>query len=112
MTRNELPTIEEVEPLNPKDDACIADLVEVLRRHNSLTRFGITLLHKHFDTEEDECFVETCDPVTRTLRMDVELRSAVAAGPVKDTAWQLDTGRAVMNCRCINMDEHRHMPRG
>ncbi len=113
MTRNELPDIEEVEPLSEKDDACINDIVEVLRRHNALTRFGVTLLHKHFPTDDGEVFVESCDPVTRTLTIKPFPEEEVRHLPSKGTAWRLDTGRPVMDCKCIrDGDSHSHQSRG
>ena len=113
MTRNELPDIEEVEPLSEKDDPCIRDIVDVLRRHDALTRFGITLLHKHFDTGEHEVFVESCDPNTRTLTMQPFPEEEVRQLPSKGTAWRLDTGKPVMDCKCIKYaDGHQHQSRG
>ena len=49
-----LPTIDEVVPVGPDDEACINEIRSVLARHNALQRFGITLLHKHFDITDDE----------------------------------------------------------
>lgn len=45
------------------------ELRDVLKKHNALDRFGITLLHKHFDVADDEIMLETTDVGNRTLHM-------------------------------------------
>ena len=58
--------ITEVIPLSEKDDELIQELVAVLRKHNALDRFGLTLLHQHFDIGDDEVMVESTDIEART----------------------------------------------
>src|SRR3990172_9207208 len=45
------------------------ELRDVLKKHNALNRFGITLLHKHFDVADDEIMLETTDVENKTLHM-------------------------------------------
>jgi hypothetical protein len=58
---------EDVEYLGPEDEELFAELREVLLRHGAQDRFGVTLLHRHFDTKPDEALVETVDEEARTL---------------------------------------------
>lgn len=60
-----LPDIDQVVPLGPDDPQLIHELRDVLDRHGALERFGITLLHQHFDVAEGEVLVETVDPAAR-----------------------------------------------
>src|SRR4051794_17592187 len=62
----------EIEPLGARDEACLADLYSVLERHGALDRFGLTLLHDHFEVDDAEILIETCDPESRTLSISVE----------------------------------------
>ena len=59
--------IEDVEPLNDGDYACLAEVAAVLQKHGKRERFGVTLLHKHFEVEADEELVETTNVRGRTL---------------------------------------------
>ena len=64
---NHLSDIHAVEALNDDDRACLAGIREVLERHGRLDRFGVSLLHKHFEMEPDEILVEQVDEVGRKL---------------------------------------------
>lgn len=61
------PHINDVEPLSPADEACLDEIRVVLKRHHCQSRFGIALLHKHFELSEDELLVEHCDVDQRQL---------------------------------------------
>jgi hypothetical protein len=99
---SQLPTLSEVPPFSSDDEACISDLVEVLRKHNRLDRFGLTLLHQHFQVGSDEVLVEECDPARKTLTTKPVKKTALDSVDFRETSWRLDTGRAVMHCVCIN----------
>jgi hypothetical protein len=57
-----LPDIDQVIPMGPTDDQLMADLRCVLDQHGALERFGITLLHQHFDLGDDEVLVQERRP--------------------------------------------------
>ncbi|MGH9444140.1 MAG: hypothetical protein ACRD4Q_13765 [Candidatus Acidiferrales bacterium] len=59
--------IEEVEPVSDKDADVLSELREVLVKHNAVDRFGIMLIHKHFDLAENEQMVEFTDLENRRL---------------------------------------------
>lgn len=105
-----LPHITEVKPLSEKDSAVMTDLYETLKKHNALQRFGITLLHEHFQVDDEEVLVEFTDIASRTqvikpvLKDDPELLDAI------ETSWRLDTGVPVMACKCkkYGAGDHSH----
>lgn len=83
----ELPHLHEVPPLDATDAACIAEMHEVLARHGKTGRFGVGLLHRHFDLHRSERLVETIDEESRTLTT-----RPVKADDLSDavpSAWQL-----------------------
>ena len=45
---------EELKVFSEKDAVCFKDIREVLIKHNALDRFGMCLIHKHFEMSEDE----------------------------------------------------------
>jgi Chaperone of endosialidase len=111
---NKLPDISEVEPLSEKDQPMIQDIIAVLRKHNALHRFGLTLLHQHFDTTDDEVMVEATDVEKREQTIAPMPKGAVVDLPVIETAWRLDTGKVMMSCMCIKTpkgDHWMHLPR-
>jgi hypothetical protein len=61
MQWSRLDHIADVEPIGDGDAACLEDIRQVLARHNCLGRFGISLLHSHFDLADDELLMETTD---------------------------------------------------
>jgi hypothetical protein len=94
-----LPDIDKVAPFSTKDEACFKELKEVLQKHNALTRFGISLLHDHFDIDDDEVLVETCDPERRILISQPVKRSDLAGVELVETNWRLDAEQAIKTCR-------------
>jgi hypothetical protein len=61
MQWSQLDHIADVRPIDDSDAACLEDIRAVLAKHNCLDRFGVTLLHSHFDIAEDEMMLETTD---------------------------------------------------
>jgi hypothetical protein len=61
MQWSELDHIADVRPIDDSDAACLEDIRAVLTKHNCLDRFGVTLLHSHFDVADDEMMLETTD---------------------------------------------------
>src|SRR5689334_16185523 len=69
-----LPDIDEVPPISDEDGDVLAELRAVLERHNATERFGVCLLHRHFELADDECLMETTDVAARTSTLNVEKR--------------------------------------
>lgn len=95
-----LPDIEDVPPLNDDDRACIEEVTEVLKKHGSLSRFGLMLLHQHFDLGAGEVMLEECDPVSRTLTIRPKPVVELEKIAFRHTSWRLDSNGPVMHCAC------------
>ena len=86
-----LGNIDDVEPMGEADRAVMDEVRQVLAKHGALERFGLTLLHSHFDLAADEILVETVDVERRMLTVrPVPQQKAVDAGDLVPTSWRLD----------------------
>lgn len=61
----EINHIDNVRPIDDEDLPCLNEIFEILKKHNCIDRFGVALLHKHFDLQEDEVLLETTDVAGR-----------------------------------------------
>ena len=98
---NSLPHIREATPLSEGDAGLVQELVGVLKKHDALHRFGLTLLHRHFPFADNEVLLETTDVESRTQTMRPVSKGALAGEEYIETCWRLDTGQAVTACVCI-----------
>jgi hypothetical protein len=93
-----LPDIDDVRPVDASDDIVFNEVREVLDRHNALQRFGLSLLHQHFDLESGETLVESIDKDNRTLI----LRPKIArTGQTVETSWRLDDPIGQRRCETL-----------
>lgn len=106
---NDLPDIHDVgHALDEKDQLCLEAIQKTLEKHGCLDRFGVTLLHKHFEMAEDEILVESVDEearklVTKPVKVDLvrgELDKAY------ETQWHFrkdENGQVaqICNARCF-----------
>ena len=116
---NRIPHVDSVTPISTADDAVFAEIRAVLDRHNALNRFGVTLLHEHFEIADDEILLESCDPVSRTLVTRPVKKVDFAGEQLLETNWTLDeplgvqatvTTSAIKTCRavCQPVAQHGH----
>jgi hypothetical protein len=107
-----LPDIDEVTPLSDADQPCLAEIRAVLAKHDALQRFGVTLLHEHFEVAEEEILVETIDVETRTLTSRPEKIAELGNYNSVETSWRLDDlnamARCTSACRPATFTEARH----
>jgi len=104
-----LPHIEVVKPLSSDDNLTMTKLYNVLKEQNALDRFGITLLHEHFEISEDEVLIELTDLKNRTQTIMPVSKNDPALIDSIETSWRLDTGTPVMMCKCsIYSGNHGH----
>lgn len=91
----------QVKPLNEEDTPCLEEIRDVLKKHGKLDRFGITLLHKHFDLADDEMMMEEVDEQNRAqIIRPVKREDALKAeGDFLETSWSLHEGEVLMGCR-------------
>jgi hypothetical protein len=112
-----LPDISDVEALSAGDHECLDAIRDVLIQHDALGRFGVHLVHKHFDVAEDEILVEYTDIESRTLTCQVEKRQADPQGAANriETMWSFVGGGATRVCdqQCVYNNGHanRHYRR-
>jgi hypothetical protein len=84
-----LERIEEVDPLSTSDRQVLDEVRAVLARHGALQRFGVTLLHSHFDLEPDEVLVEKVELSSRTITIQ-PLHADDLEGTLQGTTFRLD----------------------
>lgn len=100
--------IEDVEPINDSDLKCLSEVREVLKKYNKRSRFGVALLHKHFDVKSDEILVEYTNKQERTLTIKPVKRDQ--AGSIIETIWEIGDGennQVVLGCvRYCGADVH------
>ena len=65
MQWSSLKHISDVKPIGDQDSKCLEDIRLVLQKHNALSRFGVTLLHSHFNLQDDEMMLETTNMENR-----------------------------------------------
>lgn len=95
-----LADIHEVEPLTQKDAECFREVQDVLRSYGLLHKFGLALLHKHFDLDENEVVMEETQRNARKQTLSVMSLNDVPEDTVP-TIWKLtESGDAVNVCRC------------
>jgi len=112
-----LPDIEDVPALTGADHECLDAIRDVLIRYNAIGRFGVHLMHKHFEVAEDEVLVEYTNIEARTLNCKVEKRSAELQPSHKriETMWSFTGIGATRVCdqQCVSNWGHnnRHYQR-
>ena len=97
--------------LSTFDRETMRQLHQVLRERNQVDRFGMTLLHDHFEVNDGETMIETHNPVTREITIkpyrNVELKESEG---LMDTSWRFDnTGEPIALFACtFDWDTLRH----
>jgi hypothetical protein len=97
---NDFKPVESVNPIDATDMACFSDIRKVLERHGKLERFGVTLLHKHFDLRPHEAFLETTDVAKRSMTVQPHIIDSSDINTI-DTQWYLGKSipLSVVKCR-------------
>lgn len=100
---SQLQLIEDLDPISDRDYAVLNEVRDVLLRHGYEERFGVCLLHKHFDLEPGEAALEVSDEAARVSTISVVPKESCAGA--METAWRFsadNSGLAVRDCelRC------------
>ena len=101
--------IDEVDPINDTDYEVLEKVRQILNEYNYTDRFGITLLHKHFDVEQDEILMEDTDTENRISTIKVE-KGSNQSGKTIETMWKFGKGvsaATVCVLRCNYNSGHR-----
>jgi hypothetical protein len=115
---SDLQHIDNVEPIGEKDFAVLEEVRAVLDRHGYMDRFGVCLLHKHFDLADDEYILEETDESERTQRLSVAKDDGDSDLNTIQTMWKFATDgtRGITKCvlRCHYSLGHklRHFKEG
>ena len=87
---NDLPHINETAVLSESDEACLGELKEVLLKHEKAARFGVALLHKHFQLTDGEVLLEHCDEKARSLLTTPVRFEEIKEKAYRPTVWRFD----------------------
>lgn len=106
---SEFPNINDIHrDIDEADNACLADIAKILKAHGKEWRFGVNLLHSHFEISDDEILLETNDPIDKSLWIRPVPKAEFEGGRVSATAWCLADGAESMNCFC-RIDNGQHI---
>ncbi|MEU7930235.1 hypothetical protein [Micromonospora echinofusca] len=96
-----LPDIDEVPTVDAEDEKVLQEVRAVLDRHGALGRFGVWLLHQHFDLADDEMMLETVDKENRVLTTRPVKMSEISDGTSVETTWRLDSPTGQRRCETM-----------
>lgn len=93
------PHINEVEPLSASDTVILERIKDILLEHGAIDRFGVHLIHKHYDIDDDEIVVEYTDEEKRIQTTIVQHRDVLNSSlrPI-ETQWRFNRETASMAC--------------
>ena len=93
-----------MQPLSEPDRECFDEIRSVLDSHNMLDRFGVALLHKHFEIYDGETLLEVTESDDRQLNLTTVETDSLGPNESRPTMWRLggDTGASMVVCRCHN----------
>jgi len=95
-----LPDIDSIEPVNDEDFAVLEEIHRVLLRHGKSSRFGVCLLHKHFEVANDEAAIEYTDVERRESRVVVEKITEFNMNSIQ-TVWRFQAAGSTMVTECL-----------
>jgi hypothetical protein len=96
---NRLTTIDDAGRRLDSEAELFREIRELLTRYGVEQKYGLTLLHKHFDLADDEVLMEYADVENRTLTTRPAPRSEASAVNAVETVWSVDSGLTMMVCR-------------
>ncbi|MBL7821435.1 MAG: hypothetical protein JNL65_12535 [Saprospiraceae bacterium] len=111
ILHNELSNIQEVALITKDDADCLAELKEIILKYGKENKFGISLLHKHFDLLEDEMLVETINVKDRVLTTTPVHVDEQRKNSLVQTVWCFSKDQSlVKGCEffCPTDDKGRH----
>ncbi len=99
---NTLHDIDDVKPIDDADAPCLEEIRQVLKKYNNLGRFGVALLHSHFELADDELMMETTDIAKREHWVRPVKKSLLTEHGVtaQTTIMNFDETGAHIHCGC------------
>lgn len=96
-------------PFSGADAACFRDLRDVLKKHDALKRFGVFLIHKHFEIGADEELMECTDHPGRQLTINPRKKADIDPDTSIATNWIFtDTEEIAAACCSCARNENGH----
>ena len=95
-----LPDVNDVVKYSDLDKPLFDELYSVLNKFNALERFGISLLHNHFDLKENEVLLERTNRTNRTQTIEPISEVELMAMTYIETSWRLDVDGPKPEFRC------------
>ena len=92
-----------VEELTDDDLDCLREIKTVLTRFDKTERFGVTMLHKHFDLGKDEVLLETHDAEQRSMTTKAISRDEGSFADLRATSWYLGKSTPVALGKCRSL---------
>ena len=90
--------IDEIAPINDEDYKVLDEIGNVLRKYGRTDRFGVCLLHKHFEIKDDELVFEMTNVEDRISTLKVEKKDLKPRQTI-ETMWRYgDDTNAVTKC--------------
>lgn len=102
---------EMTDPLTENDYKAFQEIQGVLKKYGVTKKFGINLLHRHFDLHSnDERLVEFTDKENRELTTKVINKDYLNQRKITPTQWMFteDGEKIVCACNCFYTDEWGH----
>ena len=98
--------VDKVAPLSDDDYAVLNEIKQVLEKHNAVDRFGVSLIHRHFELKEDEIVFETTNEEARVQQIEVCASSSIKdRSDILETQWVFDGGQ---NLVCVKYCDYNH----
>lgn len=104
--------VDEVDPVGSDDHKVLKEIQKILKNNGALNRFGICLLHRHFDVNEGEIAVEYTDTENRISTVKVEPVKEIIDKSYLQTMWRFsDQPNSITVCvrRCSYNSGHRQI---
>ena len=90
----------ELRPYTNEDAACFREIREVLKKYGALDRFGLFLIHKHFEIADDEEMTECTDHAGRTLTIMPRKKAEIDPAMTIATNWRFTETEEVAAACC------------
>lgn len=103
---NDLADINDVSEFSDDDESCLNEIQAVVEKYGMQKRFGVSLLHKHFDIHDDKMLVERYNPATRSLTLRPEKIEDLKDQDLITTMYRFDGG-VRYKCSSCNKDHHK-----
>lgn len=110
---NNLNNINDVERRLESEAGFFTEVRELLKRHGLEKKYGLALLHKHFDLDDDEVLMEYTDLENRMLVSKATKRTEISFVNAIETVWSLDNDNVTTGCAVFcfyNNEARQHVP--